>query len=129
MRRLGCAVRPDADAAGLAMLLVLLALGGSRVGAQSVRRAAGAGGAAPVAAARLCRELRPRPLAALALVALALLPLALLVAFYAHELGVGPGGIAWTAVLLLAGGHVGVAAAAAVEPRVRLRRWPPRCLR
>ena len=57
-------------------------------------------------------ELRPRPAAALALVALALVPLALLIAFYARELGVGPGGIAWDAVLLLAGGHVGVAAAA-----------------
>jgi hypothetical protein len=45
------------------------------------------------------------------LVALALVPLALLVAFYARELGVGPGGIAWDAVLVLAGGHVGLAAA------------------
>ena len=56
-------------------------------------------------------ELRPRRTAALALVALALVPLALLIAFYARELGVGPGGIAWDAVLLLAGGHIGVAAA------------------
>jgi len=53
-------------------------------------------------------ELRPRPSAALALVALALLPLALLVWFYAHQLGLGPGRVAWMAVLLLAGGHVGV---------------------
>ena len=54
---------------------------------------------------------RPPRLAALALVALALVPLALLIAFYARELGVGPGAIAWDAVLLLAGGHIGVAAA------------------
>ena len=53
---------------------------------------------------------RPARPAALALVALALVPLALLIAFYARELGVGPGGIAWEAVLLLAGGHVGIAA-------------------
>jgi hypothetical protein len=60
----------------------------------------------------LSPQLRPRRGAALALVALALVPLALLIAFYARELGVGPGAIAWDAVLLLAGGHIGVAAAA-----------------
>jgi hypothetical protein len=53
---------------------------------------------------------RPARPAALALVALALVPLALLIAFYASELGVGPGGIAWEAVLLLVGGQVGIAA-------------------
>ena len=51
----------------------------------------------------------PRP-AALALVVVALVPLALLIAFYARELGLGPGGIAWDAVLLIAGGHIGIAA-------------------
>ena len=51
-------------------------------------------------------ELRPRPVAALALVALALVPLALLISFYAHQLDLGPAGVAWTGVLLLAGGHV-----------------------
>ena len=39
-------------------------------------------------------ERRPRPLAGLALLALALVPLGLLVAFYAHQLGYGPGGLA-----------------------------------
>ena len=53
-------------------------------------------------------ELRPRPLGALALVLLALAPLALLVAFFAHQLGLGGAEIAWAAALLLAGGHVGV---------------------
>ena len=62
----------------------------------------------------------PRP-AALALVALALVPLALLIAFYARELGVGPGGVAWDAVLLLAGGHIGVAATVLWSLGVRLR--------
>jgi hypothetical protein len=57
-------------------------------------------------------ERRPRPLAGLALIVLALVPLALLMAFYAHELGYGAGLFAWSAVLLLAGGHVGLLAAA-----------------
>ena len=57
-------------------------------------------------------ERRPRPLAGLALIALSLVPLALLMAFYAHQLGYGAGSLAWSAILLLAGGHVGLAAAA-----------------
>ncbi len=56
-------------------------------------------------------ERRPRPIAGLALLALALAPLGLLVAFYAHQLGYGLGGVAQSAVLLLAGGHIGVGAA------------------
>jgi hypothetical protein len=35
----------------------------------------------------------------------------LLVSFYAHQLGLGPGAVAWTALLLVAGGHVGLPAA------------------
>ncbi len=49
---------------------------------------------------------------ALGLAVLGLAPLALLVAFYASQLELGPGGVAHTAVLLLAGGRVGVAGAA-----------------
>jgi len=56
-------------------------------------------------------ELRPRPPLALALVLAGLLPALLLVAFYADQLGLGPGRVAWMAVLLLAGGHVGAPAA------------------
>jgi hypothetical protein len=56
---------------------------------------------------------RPRPLVGLGLLALALVPLALLVAFYADQIGYGLGGFAQAAVLLLAGGHVGLTAAAA----------------
>ena len=48
---------------------------------------------------------------ALALVALGVVPLALLVAFYAHQLDLGPGGVAHTALLLLAGGRIGLAGA------------------
>jgi hypothetical protein len=56
-------------------------------------------------------ELRPRRGLALALVALGLAPLALLIAFYAHQLGYGPGRTAWEAVQLVAGGHVGFGSA------------------
>jgi hypothetical protein len=52
------------------------------------------------------------PLAALAVVALGVVPLALLVAYYAAQLDLGPGGVAHTALLLLASGRVGVAGAA-----------------
>jgi hypothetical protein len=110
LRRLGLSVRPDSESAGLAMLLVLAVLS---VIVWTVN---------PFAALLLLPalhlwllivspELRPRPLAAVALVAIALLPLMLLVSFYARELGLGPGGVAWTAVLLFAGGHIGVPAA------------------
>jgi hypothetical protein len=116
VRRLGLGVRPDPEVAGLSMLLVLLAV---CLVVWAVN---------PFTALLLLPALhlwllvvspdrseigwRPRPLAALALVALALVPLAGLLAFYAHQLGLGPGGVAWTAVLMLAGGHVGVLGAA-----------------
>jgi hypothetical protein len=107
MRRVGLDVRPSSEAAGLAMLLVLLSVS---VVVWAVN---------PFACLLLLPavhlwllivspELRPRPPAALALVAIALVPLALLVAFYAQQLGLGPGQVALTAMLLLAGGHVGV---------------------
>lgn len=115
VRRLGWGVRPDPDAAGLSMLLVLLAVGALAwvqdpyaallalpalhlwlVLAEPERLALG-----PVS----------RRLASLALVALGLLPLALLIAFYAHQLGLGVGDVAWMGVLLLATGHVGLAGA------------------
>ena len=51
--------------------------------------------------------------ARLAMLAVGAIPTAGLVAFYAHSLGFGPGGLAWEAVLLLAG-HV-VSPLAAIE--------------
>ena len=110
LRRLGMRVRPQADAAGVAMLLVLLPLA---VVVWVVN---------PLAALLLLPavhlwllivspELRPRPPLALALVAVGLAPLALLVSFYADQLALGPGRVAWMAVLLLAGGHIGAPAA------------------
>ncbi len=106
VRRSGLSVRPASEAAGLAMLLVLLAV---CILAWALN---------PFSALLLLPalhlllviaspELRPRPPAALGLVALALLPLVLLVAFYAHQLGLDPFEVAWMGVLLLAGGHVG----------------------
>ncbi len=56
-------------------------------------------------------EWRPRPLAGLGLLALSLVGVLALIAFFAHQLGYGPGEVAWTAVLLVAGGQVGVLAA------------------
>jgi hypothetical protein len=116
MRRLGLGVlRPSpeaagADASGIVTLLVLLLV------------ACAAWAVDPYTALLVIPglhlllgiaspERRPRPIAGLGLLVLALVPLGLLVAFYAHELGYGPGGVAQTALLLLAGGHVGVVAA------------------
>jgi Peptidase family M28 len=50
-------------------------------------------------------------LQALALVALGVVPLVLLVAFYAHHLDLGLAGVVHTALLLLAGGRIGLAGA------------------
>ncbi len=116
MRRLGLAVRPSpgtpgAGAAGIVTLLVLalLACGAWVLDPYAALLAVpGLHLLLPVASP----ERRPRPLAGLGLLVLALLPLGLLIAFYAHQLGYGPGGVAQTAVLLLAGGRVGVGAAA-----------------
>jgi hypothetical protein len=110
LRRLRVRPLPDSDAAGIAMLIVLLAV------------CVAVWAADPFTALLLVPalhlwllvvspELRGRPPVSLALVVIGLAPLALVVAFYAHQLGLGPGQVAWTAVLLLAGGYVGVPAA------------------
>jgi Peptidase family M28 len=107
VRRIGLGLSPGGDAAGLAMLLVLLAVC-LIVWAVNPFAALLLLPALHLWLLLVSPELRPRPLGALALVGLGLLPLLLLVFFYAHQLGLGPGELAWTAVLLLAGGHVGV---------------------
>jgi hypothetical protein len=109
VRRLGLRVRPDDDGAGLAMLTVLLVVAvvvwlGNPYAALLVL------GALHLWLLLVSPRTRPPRLAALVLVALALVPLVLLIAFYAHVLGTGPGAIAWGAVLLIAGGHIGIAA-------------------
>jgi hypothetical protein len=115
VRRLGAETRPDPEVAGLSMLLVALAvcvvvwvedpftalllvpaLHLWLLLASSDRLGIGQ------------RSWRP---AALALLGLGVLPLGLLTAFYSHQLGLGVGSVAWTAVLLLAGGHVGLGGA------------------
>jgi Peptidase family M28 len=110
VRRMRWGVRPDPEVAGVPMLLVAL----------GVCIIAWIGD--PYTALLLVPglhlwllvaspELRPRRSGSLALVALGLAPLLLLVAFYARELSLGPGGVAWTGVLLLTGGHVGLGGA------------------
>jgi hypothetical protein len=110
MRRLGWSLRPQADAAGLGMLLVALALG---VLAWLVDplTALLALPALHVWLALAAPELRPRRALALGLVAVGMLPLALVIAFYAHQFALGIGGVLWMGLQLLAGGHVGLAGA------------------
>jgi hypothetical protein len=105
MRWLGLPTRPDPEVAGLPIVLVAIVL------AVTVWLAN------PYAALLLIPglhlalliaspELRPRRAAAFGLVVLALLPLVLLIAFYARQQAMGAGELAWSAVLLLAGGHL-----------------------
>ncbi|HUN78008.1 MAG TPA: M28 family peptidase [Solirubrobacteraceae bacterium] len=115
MRRLSLTPRPPSPQAGLAVLLVLAAL---TVLAWALDPLTAllllpalhlwlpfAGGAPQSPLAR-----RPGLWVPLA-VALGLLPLALLVAFYAAHLQLGLGGVVHTALLLLAGGRVGLGGA------------------
>ena len=75
----------------------------------------------PGAHLRRCRlpAAAPAPAGALGLIALALAPLALLLAFYAHQLGLGPADALWTAVRLLAGGHIAISRALWSSPWMR----------
>ncbi len=117
LRRLELPVRPRTDPAGLALVLVMGAL------------ALVVWALNPYTALLLVPALhlwlllaepeRARSggwaagrVGALALVALGAAPLAALIVFYAHQLGLGPGGVAHTALLLLAAGRVGLAGAA-----------------
>jgi hypothetical protein len=107
LRRAGLVPRPDAEASGVCVLLVLSVL----AVAVWIANPFAALFLAPAAHAWLLLaspELRPRRSAALALLALGLLPLAALIGFYAHQLGLSLGQAALTAVLLVAGGHVGI---------------------
>jgi Peptidase family M28 len=110
VRRLGWGSRPDPEVAGLSMLLVLLGVS-LLVWALDPFTALLFVPAVHLWLLLAAPELRPRPLGSLALVGLGLAPLLLLVVFYARQLGLGPGEVPWTAVLLVAGGHVGLAGA------------------
>jgi hypothetical protein len=105
IRRLGWSVRPDGEVAGLSLLLVGLAVAlvvwvGNPFTALLLLPAL------HLWLLLAAPELRPRRPVALGLVVLGLLPLVMLIAFYAHQLGLGVGGVAWMALLLLAGGNV-----------------------
>ena len=117
VRRIGWGVRPDPDAAGLSMLLVAVAvallawLGDPLTALLAVPALHLWLALASPDVLGIGIAARARRIAALALVALGLLPLALLIAFYAHQLGMGVGAVAWMGVLLVAGGYVGLGAA------------------
>jgi hypothetical protein len=115
VRRVGWGERPDPEVAGLSMLAVALCVCvvvwvGNPFAALLALPALHLWLvlASPL---RLEIDRRVGRAGALALVTVGVLPLAALVAFYAHQLGLGVGGVAWTAVLLLAGGHVALASA------------------
>jgi hypothetical protein len=110
VRRLGWSVRPDPEIAGLSLVLVALGIC-VVVWVLNPFTALLLLPALHLWLALAAPELRPRRVGALGLVALAMIPLVLLIAFYAHQLGLGAGGMAWTGVLLLAGGHVGLGGA------------------
>ncbi|HUB74575.1 MAG TPA: M28 family peptidase [Solirubrobacteraceae bacterium] len=110
VRRLGWGVVPDAEVAGLSLALVALALC-AIVWVANPFLALLALPALHLWLVLADPGVRPRRGAALALVALGLLPLALLIAYYAVHLGLGPGGVAWGGVLMLAGGFVDFGAA------------------
>ncbi len=107
IRRLGWEARPDPDVAGLALLLVLL-LVGVVVWLANPFAALLLLPAVHLWLALASPELRPNRAISLLLVLVGLVPLGVLIAFYAHQLGWGVGDVAWSALLLVAGGHVGL---------------------
>jgi hypothetical protein len=110
LRRLRLEVRPGSEGAGIAMMLVLLAVT-VLVWMINPYTALLLLPAAHIWLLIVSPELRPRPPVALVLVAAALVPLVLLFAFYAHQLALGPGRLVSMTLLLFAGGHIGVFAA------------------
>jgi hypothetical protein len=106
MRRLRWEARPDPDVAGLATLLVLLPVC-AVVWVSNPYTALLLLPALHLWLLLASPELRPGRAGSLGLVALALAPLALVAVFYARQLGLGAGDVAWMMVLALAGGHIG----------------------
>ena len=107
VRTLRWGTRPDPDAAGLATAMVALVLAllvwiGNPLQALLLL--------APLHVFLVLSTPQLRPphlLGSLALLALAATPYALVLLFYALALGAGPVSVAWGALLLLAGGHIG----------------------
>ena len=110
LRRAGLPGRPDPEVAGLPIVLVLVGLG-TVVWLANPYTALLLIPAMHLWLLLAAPELRPRRALAIGLLVLALLPLILLVVFYARQLGMGPGEVAWSAVLLVAGGHIGLGSA------------------
>jgi hypothetical protein len=110
VRRLGWGVRPHPEVVGLSLLVVLVSLC-AVVWIGNPYTALLLVGATHLWLVLAAPELRPRRLGAIGVYLLGLLPLALLIAFYAHQFGLGPGALAWSAVDLVAGGHVGLGSA------------------
>jgi len=110
LHRVGWRALPDAEVAGLPLVLLIVAIAfvvwiGNPYATLLLLPAA------HLWLVLAAPELRPRRAVSLGLVALGLVPLVLLVAFYVDQLALGPGQVPWTAVLLLAGGHVGMGSA------------------
>ena len=106
VRRIGWGTRPDQIVAGLSIVLVLLAVSMVALVLNPFSLLL----VLPALHLWLLLaypELRPRRLGSIALVLAGLLPLGLLIAFYARELGLGVGEVAWTGVMLVAGGQIG----------------------
>ncbi|MCL2769327.1 MAG: M28 family peptidase [Solirubrobacterales bacterium] len=106
-RRAGASALPHAEAAAIAMPLVLV------ICALLVWIANPFAALLIVPATHLwlllaAPEVRPGRAGGLGLVALALVPLALVLAVHASELGLGPAPFAWSAAMLAAGAHLGV---------------------
>ncbi len=110
LRRAGLPGRPDPEVAGLPIVLVLSLLG-TVVWFANPYTALLILPAMHLSLLLAAPELRPRRPIAVTLVFLALLPLILLIVFYSRQLGMGVGSVAWGAVLLVAGGHVGLGSA------------------
>lgn len=115
VRRMGWDARPSVEVTGLSMVLVALAVALLTWIANPLTALLAIPAlhlwlllAAPDALG--LRE-PSRRLACLALVALGVVPLVLLILFFAHQFGLGVGAVAWTSVLLLAGGYVGLVGA------------------
>ncbi len=110
LRRAGLPGRPDPEVTGLPIVLILTGLG-ALVWLLNPYTALLLLPAMHLWLLLAAPELRPRRPLALALVLVALLPLIMLIAFYSRQLGMGVGGVAWGAVLLVAGGHIGLGSA------------------
>ena len=110
LRRVRLPGRPDPEVAGLPIVLVVSGLA-SVVWLANPYTALLLLPAMHLWLALAAPELRPRRPFAFGLLAIALAPLVLLIAFYARALGMGPGEAAWSAVLLIAGGNVGLGGA------------------